>query len=893
MKKHFKTIALIMLTAILLISVFTACDTNEEETFTVTFIADGKEIKTVETKGNEAVAVPEAPPKEGYEFKGWYLDRWQWQEPFDGNNFVSQALTANVKVYAYYVVAEQPAPTEYDVIFYAFGEVVGTVTTAGNETLTLPVAPTKENYEFKGWYFDKDVWQKPFTAEYFADKEVSEAVSVYARYDEKTPVVPTEYAIKFYADGELIETVMSAGNETITLPEAPDKQHYEFKGWYLDDGIWSEPFTADHFADKAVTDDVSVYAKYEHVKYDVSFYADGSFVDKIATAGNETITLPVAPGKENYEFKGWYLDNNVWNEPFDENYFVGREATGNLNVYAKYEYVPATYTVNFDTDGGTELDPVRASVIETEPFTEKSGYDFDGWYLNEDKTEKVTFPFTVEQDCTLYAKWVEKAVTFTLDSYNMISGMSGTPVNGELYIPGTVNGVKVEGIAYKAFSGNTDIVSVEVDPSITYFESYCFSSCSKLKSVKISDDTKSIPSFMFQWCSSLSDIQLPSSLVSIGSSAFQKTNLSTVALPSSVKSIDEYAFKDCNALESVDLGQVEILGQGLFQKCTSLSRVDFPDTVKEIDGNYMFMECYALTEIILPDIDVPLSYNFVDYTAYYNNASNWEDGVLYVGNHLITVKSEFKNKTSYSVRDNTVTIAKLAFNPAYKDSKLTSLTLPEGLKAIGERAFENFSLLESVNIPDSVIKIGVDAFNNTLLIKSGETNYLGNWLINYALPTGESVVEVKEGTIGIADGKITDAQSSVTKVVLPSSLKYIGESNFQSMSNLTEINVPAALVSIGKNAFASCKALTELDLTGCRNLQSIGESAFSWCNSVTSLYIPSNVTNIGGSAFNHMDIVTLYIEIEQDEIPSGWASDWDFTYAADPLNIVWGAKNAG
>lgn len=177
-----------------------------------------------------------------------------------------------------------------------------------------------------------------------------------------------------------------------------------------------------------------------------------------------------------------------------------------------------------------------------------------------------------------------------------------------------------------------------------------------------------------------------------------------------------------------------------------------------------------------------------------------------------------------------------------------------------------------------------------MLVKSGQTNYIDNWLINYYLPSGQTTVEIREGTVGIADGKLTSFQSEVTKVQLPSTLKYIGASNFQSMSLLTDISLPAGLVSIGADAFNNCRALTGVDLAACSGLRSIGETAFSWCSSITSLYIPSSVEYIGDSAFNQIKGLTLYIEREQNEIPSGWDEDWDFTYASEPIGIVWGVS---
>ena len=129
MKKILRTIALLVVAITVFALIFTACDTEKDSMHTVTFIADGKEIKTVETSGFEVIELPEAPAVDGCEFVGWYLDRWQWQKPFDGNGYATAALTSDIKVYAYYV--EKKEEVSYDIIFYAFGEKVGALTSAG------------------------------------------------------------------------------------------------------------------------------------------------------------------------------------------------------------------------------------------------------------------------------------------------------------------------------------------------------------------------------------------------------------------------------------------------------------------------------------------------------------------------------------------------------------------------------------------------------------------------------------------------------------------------------------------------------------------------------------------------------------------------------------------
>lgn len=63
------------------------------------------------------------------------------------------------------------------------------------------------------------------------------------------------------------------------------------------------------------------------------------------------------------------------------------------------------YKVEFETNGGSTIDTVSGTV-QTEPQPEKDGCDFAGWYVDEQYSgERITFPYTPQQDVTLYAKW--------------------------------------------------------------------------------------------------------------------------------------------------------------------------------------------------------------------------------------------------------------------------------------------------------------------------------------------------------------------------------------------------------------------------------------------------------------------------------------------------------
>ncbi|MBO5287335.1 MAG: InlB B-repeat-containing protein [Clostridia bacterium] len=71
---------------------------------------------------------------------------------------------------------------EFKVNFVVDGEIYATVDTNGNEVIKMPENPTKEGCNFDGWYWDKDEWEKPFTANSLLDAPLSSDMSVYAKF---------------------------------------------------------------------------------------------------------------------------------------------------------------------------------------------------------------------------------------------------------------------------------------------------------------------------------------------------------------------------------------------------------------------------------------------------------------------------------------------------------------------------------------------------------------------------------------------------------------------------------------------------------------------------------------------------------------------------------------
>lgn len=138
------------------------------------------------------------------------------------------------------------------------------------------------------------------------------------------------------------------------------------------------------------------------LKFVVTFDNGGTKTTK-TIAKDVKLTAPAAPTKEGYRFDGWYYDNNGGKAKWD---FDAGTVTRAMTLTAEWVQ---TYTVTFETSGGSAVDPVTvdAGSTVTKPADPmKSGHNFGGWY--KDSTLQTPWNFandTVTADTTLYAKW--------------------------------------------------------------------------------------------------------------------------------------------------------------------------------------------------------------------------------------------------------------------------------------------------------------------------------------------------------------------------------------------------------------------------------------------------------------------------------------------------------
>lgn len=188
-------------------------------------------------------------------------------------------------------------------------------------------------------------------------------------------------------------------------------------------------------------------------------------------------------------------------------------------------------------------------------------------------------------------------------------------------------------------------------------------------------------------------------------------------------------------------------------------------------------------------------------------------------------------------------------NAAFRDSSVTSVTIPANVTEIGSNAFAGCTNLTSVNYEGDWSNLTIQSGNPAVEDAANEQ------LFDFKFTPDNTAVIVTRYNGTAADvtipsryqGKPVTAinnaafpNSAVTSVTIPDSVTSIPDAAFVNCSQLTNISIPNSVTYIGFSAFDGCASLKSITLPS--SLRTIGNSAFAGCPSSMTVTYPGSKT---------------------------------------------------
>lgn len=253
--------------------------------------------------------------------------------------------------------------------------------------IKAPVAPTRSNYNFDGWFYEPTFvnpvsWPLTLTGD----------LEIYAKWDSIGVIDPPDkntFTIiwKNY-NGAVLETDTAVPMDTIptydgAIPTRPMDVGltYTFAGW--------DPEIV------AANDDAEYIAQYtsETRNYQISWFnTNGSLIGTDVVPYGTVPSHALPADTMQWDYTGW--------NP------APIAVTGNASYTAVRNI--KQYTLIFESNGGSEVPMIEENygTVISEPATPtKDGQDFHGWYLESQLINPVVWPLTLTDYTTIFASW--------------------------------------------------------------------------------------------------------------------------------------------------------------------------------------------------------------------------------------------------------------------------------------------------------------------------------------------------------------------------------------------------------------------------------------------------------------------------------------------------------
>lgn len=413
-----------------------------------------------------------------------------------------------------------------------------------------------------------------------------------------------------------------------------------------------------------------------------------------------------------------------------------------------------------------------------------------------------------------------------------------------------------------------------------------FRDCTSLQTITIPKTLTEISNFMFYNCSSLINVNFPSDnqIETIGRTAFQNcVLLSEVILPEKLRSIGTRAFDGCASLTDITI----------YDKVTTIADNAFNNIPKEqltihgIAGSYAFdyantngytfaaiqegadlVTTYLQAKIdeakgLDPELYTKESYaNLLTAIAHAEQVLEEATEQTQIDTEIAALQSVIDALDPFAFRYQEIAegaeIAITGFNNpggaaeipaaidgkpvtsigegAFEDDLITSVSIPAGVKTIGNAAFRRCSQLQTVTFAEgsALASIGDNAFEGC------------QQLSGLQLPSG--VTEIGQAAF--------NGCRALKEITIPNGVTELKTLTFGTCTSLQNVILPDGLQTIGDRVFSGCAALTQIVLPD--GVTALGARAFNNCQALAKVLVPASVESIAEDVFNLSENVTLY-----------------------------------
>ena len=808
----------------------------------------------------------QTPSRKGYRFTGW-----------DKN--IEKGSIGDVTVTASWEVIE------YDIV-YDFGDADSVSKATNNaqnpskytieDTITF-AEPSRDGYTFVAW--DKDIACGTIDAQTItANWEIIE-------YDIVYNFVDTNSVSKAVNDKE--NPSKYTIEDTITFAE-PSRTGYTFVTW-------------DKNIEKGTIGDVTVTAIWEVVKYDIIYdFDDDNSVSKVKNLSEypsnytiEDAIVFIEPIRDGYEFKEFNIQS------------IASGTIGAQTITASWEVVKYDITYDFVDDNSVSKVKnlseypsnytIEDAIVFIEPI--RDGYEFKGFNIQSIASGTIGAQ-------TITASWevIEYSIVYDFGDADSVSKAVNDKENPSKYtIEDTIIFAEPSRDYYsfvawnidKIVPGTTDSQTIVADwiaeqHTITYVLSNGWTNAeNNITTYTIEDQTITLYDAIkgeSLFCGWYLDVAYKNYIATINASTMRDYTVYAYADDSATKglsivngSVKGYFGTSTNIVTPYYYKgrKVTSIDSSAFLNCSKLTSVTIGNSVNNI-GIGAFNGCSSLESLIIPFVGARAGVTSSDAHqypfGYIFGTSSYDGGVAtvqyYYGNSTFNSTSSTYYIPS-SLKSVTVTGGNILFGAFYNCSSLTSITIPDSVKSIGNRAFDGCTGLTSVTIPDSVTSIGDYAFDGCNNLQDIYITDIAAWcnisglgnLMRYDSSNKKLYINNELATsITIPDGVTTIPSSafrsftSLTNIIIPNSVTSIGDNAFRGCSSLTSVTIPYGVSSIDRYTFYDCSSLASVRIPD--SVTSIGEYAFRGCSSLASVRIPDSVTSIGEYAFYNCSSLT-------------------------------------